>query len=136
MLTPADVRHCLRVRSILCSLKLFPLKVDLAHRRFLKLESKLDFGLCMLFFAHYIIRTAFVNCGVCRAVLYEEYSKEDVHLLTWDMMAFFASNLFAMWYVILFFQKPDITVCILNQAFAITECTTGKLMSISSKLIF
>ena len=125
MLTATDVEHCLRVRSILCSLKLFPLKVDLAQGRFLRLVSKFDFGLCMLLFAHYMLRTAFVNYGMCRAILHSEYSKEDVHLLTWDMMAFFASNLFAAWYWILFFRKPDITVCILNQSFARPDCNTG-----------
>ena len=126
MLTAADIQHCLHVRSILCSLKLLPLKIDLAQRRFLRLESKWDFSLCMLLFAHFILRTAFVNYGLLRAVLHDEYGNEDLHLFTWDMVAFFCCNGFALWYVILFFQKPDITVCILNQAFATDESNSRK----------
>ena len=118
MLTTTDIQHCLRVRSILCSLKLFPLKVDLEQRRFLRLESKRGISLCVLLCAHYVLRMVFVNFRFVEALLYHEYRKEDLHLLTWDMVAFLGGNLFAIWYVILFIQKPHLTVCVLNQAFS------------------
>lgn len=127
MLTQEDIQHCLRVRSLFCTLKLIPLRIDHSERRFHKLESKWGLSLCVVHFVHYVIRVAFISYTFLKAILRNEYKREELHLLSWDVVNFFGGNLMALWYVMLFLQKPEVTVSILNQAFLVEPAGSGKI---------
>ena len=119
MLTTTDLQHCLRIRSLFCTLKLLPLKVDHEAGRFYRLKSNWSLGLCVFNYFHYLLRVCFINYRLFTAIIQHEYEKDELHLLSWDVVTLFGGNLNALWYAILFVQKPDITVYILNQAFSI-----------------
>ena len=59
-------------------------------------------------------RVVFIYCALGKALKYSEYRKDDLHLPRRDVMTFFGGNLNALWYAILFLQKPDITVQIIQ----------------------
>ena len=118
MLTTGDLQHCLRVRSLFCTLKLVPLQVDLVEGRFHRLDSAWGLSLCFAQYAHYLIRAAYISFAFLKAVICNDYKRDELHLLSWDVVNSFGGILLALWYAILFLQKPDVTVAILNQAFS------------------
>ena len=135
MLTQEDIQHCLRVRSLFCTFKLIPLQVDHAEGRFRKLESKRGLSLCFLLYAHYLIRLMLVNYGFLTALLWNEYKKDELHLLSWDVTNFIGGNLLALWYVLLFVQKPEVTVHILNHAFSNNYTGSGEFCRLYTTII-
>ena len=127
MLSEEDIRSCLRVRKLLCTLRVLPLEVSIEDRTFGVQESRWKLWLCYLSYFHLLLRAFFAQLRVFHALFSGLYSKTEPHLLTWDIVMLLSSTMYGTWYAIFFIWKPANTIFMLNQAFSVSmDSSRGK----------
>ena len=121
MLSEDDIRSCLRVRKLFCTLRILPLEVNVEQRTCEVQKTGWKLLLCYLSYCHLLFRTLFAHLRVFHAAFSGLYGKNEPHLLTWDVVLILSSTMYCAWYAIFFIRKPANTIFMLNQAFAASQ---------------
>ena len=126
MLNDKEIRSCLRVRKLFCTLKLLPLEVNVEQRSFTLQNSVWKRLLAHLLYCHLLFRALFALFRVLHGLFFGLYSKNEPHLLTWDVVMLLSSAMYGSWYAMFFMWRSGNTIHMLNQAYSVNNyLTTG-----------
>ena len=121
MLTDDEIRSCLRIRKLFCTLNIVPLELNIEHRSFRIQTSSWKRLLSYFMYFHFLFRALFAYIRVCQAIFSGLYSINEPHLFMWDIVMLLASTMYSTWYAIFFIWKPANTIFMLNQAFSVSS---------------